>query len=151
MKDLQSTAIRILREFSVHVCGISSQCLFISCLEKSMKTPNPRATSSETSWSNHPGGGLGLSEATRRRAALALNATGFVVLRGASIFSDEELAMAQAVAEAELLKVKQATEKVGQTLLERAPWIQGRGWEVMLFFSNFSTEIWVQIILGQGG
>ena len=108
-------------------------CLFYQTL-------NPRATSSETSCTNHPGGGLGLSEATCRRAALALNATGFVVLRGASIFSDEELAMAQAVAEAELLKVKQATEKVGQTLLERAPWIQGRGLdEVMLFFSNFST------------
>ncbi len=128
MKDLQSIAIRIVREFSVHVCGISSQCLFISCLEKKHgKTPNPRATSSETSWSNDAGG-LGLSEATRRRAALALNAMGFVVLRGAPIFSDEELAMAQAVAEAELLKVKEATEKVGQTLLGRAPWIQGRGW-----------------------
>ena len=93
-------------------------------------------TSSETSCTNHPGGGLGLSEATCRRAALALNATGFVVLRGASIFSDEELAMAQAVAEAELLKVKQATEKIGQTLLERAPWIQGRGWMKSCFSSQ---------------
>lgn len=68
-------------------------------------------------------GGGGLSQKTLLSAAAALNDTGFAVLRGSSIFSEEELIEAQSAAELELERVKEATEHL--QLLDRAPWIKG--------------------------
>ena len=63
-----------------------------------------------------------LSSKTMLAAAEALNATGFAVLRG-SIFSEKDLDEAQAVAEAELERVKDAAARLN--LLGRAPWLRG--------------------------
>eukprot|EP00435_Cladocopium_sp_Y103_P032880 s514_g8.t1 len=68
-------------------------------------------------------GGRGLTVATRQRCAAALQRTGFAVLRGASLFAEEELQVAQRTATAELRRVQKATEELG--LLQRAPWIPG--------------------------
>ena len=64
-----------------------------------------------------------LSEEMMLAAAEVLNDTGFVVLRGSSIFSEEELVEAQLVAESELMRVKKAAQHLH--LLDRAPWIKG--------------------------
>lgn len=54
------------------------------------------------------------------RAVEALNSTGFAVLRGSSLFTENDLDQAQAGADAALLKVKDQAEARG--LLSHVPW-----------------------------
>ena len=65
----------------------------------------------------------GLTQTTMASAAVLLNSTGFVVLRGASLFTEEELTLAQGTAEIQLGRVQAAAERLN--LLERAPWVKG--------------------------
>ena len=65
----------------------------------------------------------GLTEQTMAAAATLLNSTGFVVLQGASLFTELELQLGQETADVELAKVKSAAERLD--LLERSPWATG--------------------------
>eukprot|EP00930_Biecheleria_cincta_P090561 TRINITY_DN79962_c0_g1_i1.p1 TRINITY_DN79962_c0_g1~~TRINITY_DN79962_c0_g1_i1.p1 ORF type:complete len:192 (-),score=16.10 TRINITY_DN79962_c0_g1_i1:33-533(-) len=55
-----------------------------------------------------------------------LKEQGFVILRGASLFSDQQLRDAQARVEGELKRIEQKTEALD--ILDRAPWLPRAEW-----------------------